>query len=93
MYSVKVVVRTNYKSIYITDEMITNGMPCSLEAVMLAISRALELYLSPDTLSRVAQCTFKNLSKTNNTTSYKQIIEQNINGCYFKVYIKKEALN
>lgn len=91
MYSVKVQVRANANNLYINDDIITSNIQQkNQEAIYNTINRALGLFVSVDTIMKVTRYTATKCFTATNTTNYKQIIEENINGCYFRVYVKKE---
>lgn len=88
MHSLKIQVRANISNMYIEDDMITDGVS-NTNSVSTAVTRALGYFLSNDTINNITRHIVHSLTKSNNTTNYKQIIEQNINGCYFRIYVKK----
>ena len=92
MYSVKVQVRANMNSLYINDDIVTSNINIKdQQSIYNTINRALGLFVSVDTVANVTRYTAAKCFKATNTTNYKQIIEENINGCYFRVYVKKES--
>lgn len=88
MYSLKIQVRASISNMYIEDDMITDGVS-NTNSVGTAVTRALGCFLSNDTINNITRHIVESLTKSNNTANYKQIIEQNINGCYFRIYVKK----
>lgn len=94
MFSVKVQVRSGLGKLYIEDDIITNGIgQQDVKGVNITVERALGRFVSPDTITRLTKFIVVQLNKTKNTSNYKQIIEENINGCYFRVYVKADSSN
>lgn len=91
-YSIKVQVRAEVNGLYVTDDIITNNIANgNIAGVEAAIVRALQHYLSKDTLAKISKITENALAKATNENNYKQILEENINGCFFRVYVKREG--
>lgn len=90
MHSLKIQVRANIANMYVEDDMITDGISYrDPNSVSIAVNRSLGTFLSKDTISNITRHIVNSLTTSNNTTNYKQILEQNIKGCYFRIYVKK----
>lgn len=92
MYSIKIQVRANLKGthIYIEDDLVANRVSAKEpKAINIAISKALGDFISQGTIYNLTQFTMSKLPECTNIERYKQIVEQNINGCLIRIFIKK----
>ncbi len=92
MYSIKVQVRANVNNLYINDDIVTSNINIKdQQAVYGTIHRALCLFLSADTIEKVTKHTIVQcVKKSLKASIYQQIIEESINGCYFKISVRNE---